>query len=161
MWKRCGLSTRGRESERGNWELFYCGDVGRHPMFCFAFRQRVRKRDWIGLLSAGSPVIYSMVILALPLHSLSLSFALSLSLPPHPVHLSHTQPYSISLFLALHLVQYKDDKVTHLRLNFPAVLEAQDQSAYTEKMFLAPSKFYKNHKMLFGFIWIQILGFLF
>lgn len=111
--KRRGLSTRGRERKL---RAFYCGDAGKHPMFCFAFRRRVRKRDWIGLLSAGSPVIYSMVILAHPLHSLSFSSSIY-HLDTTPAHLSLTVSFSFSLsfthlcsiflFQCLHLVKFK------------------------------------------------------
>lgn len=114
--KRRGLSTRGRERKL---RAFYC-DAGKHPMFCFAFRRRVRKRDWIGLLSAGSPVIYSMVILAHPLHSLSLSSSIY-HLDTTPAHLSLTFSFSFSLsfthlcsiflFQCLHLVKFKGMKM--------------------------------------------------
>jgi len=112
MWTSCGFNERNSEWER-KLIAFYSGDVGRHPMFCFAFRQRVRKRDWIGLLSAGSLVIYSMVILALPLHSLSLFFSLYLQPYPSPPFI-HIDLLYLSLFLSLHLVQDTDDKVSHL-----------------------------------------------
>lgn len=121
--KRWGLSTRGRERKL---RAFYRGDAGKHPMFCFAFRQRVRKRDWIGLLSAGSPVIYSMVILAHPLHSLSLSpYHLTTTTPAHlslTFSRSHTHTHLLYLSFpvpSLSVVQRcKDDKVIRWGVNF-------------------------------------------
>ncbi len=102
-----------------------------HVLFCFSPAGEKERLNWSVICwqpcylfhgNSGPPTPFPLSLFR------SLSHYHSI-----PVHLSHTQPYSISLFLALHLVQYKDDKVTHLRLNFPAVLEAQDQSAYTEK----------------------------
>lgn len=100
-----------------------------HVLFCFSPAGEKERLNWSVICwqpcylfhgNSGPPTPFPL--------SLSPSIFTTLSQPTF-----YTCRLTLSLFLSLHLVWYTDDKASHLRLNFPRVLEAQDQSASHKK----------------------------